>query len=58
MKKQTPLEKIQKQIDKCNHKNGCDSRCSLEKQKTCPLLLAHAERCNKCRENGLPIWYW
>jgi len=54
----TPLEKIQKKIDKCNHKNGCDSKCSLEAQKTCSLLLAHAERCNKCREMNLPIWYW
>lgn len=54
----TPLEKIQKQIDKCNHKNGCDARCSLEKQKTCTLLLAHEARRDECREKGLPIWYW
>ena len=58
MANKTPLEKIQKRIDTCNHKCGCDSKCSPEAQKNCELLKAHAERREHCREIGLPIWYW
>ena len=54
----TPLERIQKQIDKCNDKRGCDNCCSKEKQDECNLLKAHAKRISDCREWNLPIWYW
>lgn len=54
----TPLEKLQKQIDKCNHKNGCDSKCNANIQRTCPLLLGHAARINECRIKELPMKYW
>ena len=54
----TPLEKIQKKIDKCNKKNGCDKKCSPEEQKTCALLLAHEARRDECREKHLPIDMW
>lgn len=54
----TPLEKIQKQIDKCNNKNGCVSKCSTYKQKTCALLKLHAQRIERCKTLGLPMWYW
>lgn len=48
----TPLEKIQKKIDKCNNKCGCDSKCSLTKQKACSLLQSHAQRIEQCRKWG------
>ena len=54
----TYLEKLQKQIDKCNHKNGCDSKCGAEFQKKCPLLLAHLARRDECREKNIPIHLW
>ena len=54
----TPLEKLQKQIDKCNDKRGCDYFCSKAKQQECDLLKAHAKRMSDCREWNLPIQYW
>lgn len=54
----TPLDRLQKQIDRCNRKSGCNSKCSLEFQKKCPLLLAHEARRDECREKGIPIYLW
>lgn len=54
----TQLEKLQKQIDKCNRKDGCNSKCSKEIQEKCPLLLAHTARRNECREKNIPIELW
>jgi hypothetical protein len=56
--KSTPLAKIQKQIDKCNGKSGCNSRCSKRDQEFCRLLKSHTTRIDECRENKLPIIYW
>ena len=54
----TPLEKIQKQIDTCNDRRGCDARCSAKEQRECELLRAYEKRMNDCREWGLPVQYW
>ena len=54
----TQLEKFQKSIDTCNHKNGCDSKCSKAEQERCPKLKAHTDRMEYCRENNLPIELW
>ena len=57
-RKRTKLEWIQREIDLCNRKNGCDSKCSPADQRTCPLLKAHAARIEECREKGLPFTAW
>ena len=54
----TPLEKLQKRIDQCNHKNGCDSCCPKEVQEKCNYLQAHAKRIAECRKMNLPIHLW
>lgn len=54
----TPLEILQQEIDQCNQRHGCDSRCSKRQQKQCEKLRAHAERMEYCRKNNLPIQYW
>ena len=58
MTKQTKLKTLQKEIDTCNHKNGCDSKCSKEKQKECLKLKAHSARMEYCREKGFSIELW
>jgi hypothetical protein len=35
------LSKLQKDIDKCNNKNGCNHYCNKEEQKNCEKLKAH-----------------
>ena len=52
----TELERIQKRIDKCNHKNGCRNKCSPEQQKNCWLLQQHEARIEYGREHNIPIW--
>ena len=54
----TPLERLQAQIDKCNNRNGCDSYCSKQWQKTCPKLRQHDERVDYCMKHDVPIEYW
>ena len=56
--KQTQLGKIQKQIDRCNRKSGCDSKCSKSSQESCDLLRKHANRIAECRKKELPHVYW
>jgi hypothetical protein len=36
------LGKLQKRIDSCNNKNGCDTYCSKAAQATCKKLIDHA----------------
>lgn len=57
-RKRTPLERIQREIDRCNRKDGCNARCSPAVQKKCPLLKAHAARIEECQEKGLPFTAW
>ncbi len=57
-KQTTKLEKLQKNIDRCNGKSGCNSCCSKADQEICPKLRAHAERIAECRERGDPVWLW
>ena len=57
-RRRTRLERIQREIDFCNRKSGCDSTCSPAVQRTCPLLKAHAARMEECREKGLPFTAW
>ena len=54
----TQLEKFQKAIDTCNHKNGCDSKCCKDQQEKCEKLKAHRDRMDYCRENNMPIELW
>ena len=54
----TKLENIQKQIDKCNHNDGCNSKCPPEIQARCSLLLAHELRREECRDKNMPIELW
>lgn len=54
----TRLERIQREIDLCNRKNGCNAKCEPRVQKTCPLLRAHADRIAECQEKGLPFTVW
>lgn len=54
----TQLEKLQNQIDKCNHKDGCNSKCTGDMQKRCPLVLAHSARREECRGKNIPIELW
>ena len=56
--KTTPLQKIQKQIDRCNQKSGCNRHCSKRDQEQCRLLKEHRARMESCRESGLPVQYW
>lgn len=42
--KYTSLAKLQKEIDKCNNKNGCDTYCSKANQASCDKLARHSER--------------
>ena len=57
-RKQTKLGKIQRQIDRCNGKSGCDSKCNKDFQRRCELLRKHADRRDGCRKNNLPYEYW
>lgn len=54
----TELERIQKQIDRCNNCNGCYTYCSVDRQRVCRLLKARAERIDYCKEHGIPIERW
>lgn len=54
----TELERLQKAIDKCNNKSGCDSKCSKQDQERCKKLAAHAARMDYCRENNISIYLW
>ena len=54
----TLLESIQKKIDDCNDKGGCDSKCSKREQELCGLLKLHSNRMDYCREKNLPIEKW
>lgn len=55
---ETILEKIQKEIDRCNDNNGCDSKCSLSEQHNCWKLHEHEERCSFCEKNNIPLERW
>ena len=57
-KKMTLLESIQKKIDNCNDKGGCDSKCNKKEQELCGLLRLRSHRMNYCREKKLPIEKW
>lgn len=52
------LTSIQKQIDACNYKQGCDRCCSKEMQRNCSLLKMHQERIDYCKAMGISIEYW
>lgn len=52
------LTSIQKQIDACNYKQGCDRCCSKEMQKNCSLLKKHQERIDYCKAMGISIEHW
>lgn len=52
------LTYIQKQIDNCNCKQGCDKYCSKEIQKICLLLKRHQERIDYCKTMGISIEHW
>lgn len=52
------LTSIQKQIDACNCKQGCDKYCSKEMQKNCSRLKRHQERIDYCKAMGISIEYW
>ena len=54
----TVLQKIQKEIDRCNGKCGCNSKCSRSQQEECYLLKKHRERISYCSEKDLPIERW
>lgn len=61
----TELERLQKDIDSCNHKGGCPSGvagnvyCEYpDDTSKCPKLKAHAERIAYCREHNMPIEQW
>ncbi|MBQ8135339.1 MAG: hypothetical protein IJ711_00100 [Lachnospiraceae bacterium] len=56
----TKLEQLQKEIDKCNRKKGCDNvRCEYSGQHDkCPRLIAHMARMDYCRENNIPVERW
>lgn len=54
----TELSKIQKQIDRCNKKEGCNKHCSLEKQKYCWFLEQHRQRIDWCTKHDIPIERW
>ena len=54
----TLLESIQKKIDNCNDKGGCDSKCNKKEQELCGLLRLHSHRMNYCLEKNLPIEKW
>lgn len=56
--RKTPLDKLQKDIDRCNNRRGCDSSCSLRHQANCSKLKAHEARRDYCREQGMEIWQW
>ncbi|MCQ2078172.1 MAG: hypothetical protein MJZ20_14285 [Bacteroidaceae bacterium] len=44
----TELELIRKQIDACNHGNGCNSICSQSQQWMCPFLQSYTN-ITKCK---------
>ena len=52
------LTSIQKQIDACNCKQGCDKYCSKEMQKNCSRLKRHQERIDYCKAMGISIEHW
>ena len=52
------LTSIQKQIDACNCKQGCDKYCSKEMQKNCSRLKRHQERIDYCKTMGISIEHW
>ena len=52
------LTSIQKRIDACNYKQGCDRCCSKEMQKNCFLLKRHQERIDYCKTMGINIEHW
>lgn len=54
----TELSKIQKQIDRCNNKDGCNKYCSSVKQEECYLLEKHRNRIRWCTEHNIPIERW
>jgi hypothetical protein len=41
--KNSNLGKYQKDIDRCNKKQGCDAICTKSEQEGCPKLKRHAE---------------
>ena len=49
---------IQKRIDNCNCKQGCDKYCSKEIQKICLLLKRHQERIDYCKVMGISVEHW
>lgn len=54
----TKLEKIQKEIDKCNNNCGCNSCCSFKYQQKCKKIKKHSERIEECIKNNLPVELW
>lgn len=54
----TTLEKLQKEIDRCNNRLGCSVYCSQSRQATCPLLNRHRGRIDFCIANDIPIEKW
>ena len=44
------LGKYQKQIDRCNHKSGCNSCCSKGDQERCRLLKQHSDEMERVRK--------
>lgn len=54
----TVLQRIQKEIDRCNNKCGCNSKCSQEQQEQCSILKKHRDRISYCSEKNLPIERW
>lgn len=52
------LTYIQKLIDSCNDKKGCDLYCSKNRQQICLLLKFHQERIDYCKAMGISIEHW
>lgn len=44
------LGEYQKEIDDCNEKSGCDSKCCKTAQKKCELLRQHRKEMSRVRK--------
>lgn len=44
------LGEYQKEIDDCNEKSGCDSKCCKAEQKKCELLKQHRKEMGRVRK--------
>ena len=58
MRQITPLEVLQRKIDRCNQKLGCDQRCNKQDQSACLLLKQHIARIDYCQKHGIPVDRW